>query len=709
MPFISRALLEQHSLQHNGCPGEHRATWPLVVALLMLVSASWIVSAWAQEQAQTAGTRGGTPVQGPGAPVLEELTVTATKTPRDPITTPGEVNVIPRAEIERLQPQSLEEILRYQPGIDVQNGPRRIGELPVIRGLTGPRILTTVDGARLNFQSGHSGRLFVDVDSLKQIDVVRGPNSALWGSGALGGVLALTTKDPADYLAPGERFGFGTQFGLQGGNTEWRGNATLVARLDEHVEVLTSFTKRSAGDINLGGESGELANSADMIDSGFGKLVLRLSPFDEVKLSVQGFEDRGEVPTNPAANVSASNAVVDRTTRQLTYRLGYTRHNPANPYVNLAGFFYVTTMDINETRLSGSPGTAVNFDTLGFDLRNSTRLDLARHHGHLVTYGVEWYRDHQQARSGTSASTLFPNAVANTLALYLQDEISLWDRLFIIPGLRWDRFQNDPTDQRRVTEDRVSPKIGGVLKVTDFLYLEANYAEGFRAPNFGELFISGTHFPGAVFVPNPDLQPEKSRNVDVGLRLRRDHLLFQHDRFVARGAYFRNSLDDFIDFAVTIDPRSRQLQFRPVNIQAALIKGFEAELAWAFYEGFEFFANYTDITGDNKTDGEPLVTIPPRKGVLGLSYTYAPWWLTVGGRMQIVDDQNRVPEGVPRTGGYTVYDVFANWQPQHGLLKGLRVDVGIDNLTDKEYRRHVSGIPEAGINPKLTLSYSRSW
>lgn len=168
-------------------------------------------------------------------------------------------------------------------------------------------------------------------------------------------------------------------------------------------------------------------------------------------------------------------------------------------------------------------------------------------------------------------------------------------------------------------------------------------------------------------------------------------------------------LDDFIDFAVTTDPRSRQLQFRPVNIQAALIKGFEAELAWAFYEGFEFFANYTDITGDNKTDGEPLVTIPPRKGVLGLSDTYAPWWLTVGGRMQIVDDQNRVPEGVPRTGGHTVYDVFANWQPQHGLLKGLRVDVGIDNLTDKEYRRHVSGIPEAGINPKLTLSYSRSW
>jgi hemoglobin/transferrin/lactoferrin receptor protein len=140
-----------------------------------------------------------------------------------------------------------------------------------------------------------------------------------------------------------------------------------------------------------------------------------------------------------------------------------------------------------------------------------------------------------------------------------------------------------------------------------------------------------------------------------------------------------------------------------------LIEGFEVELLRAFAAGFEFFGNYTDITGDNETDDEPLANISPRKGVLGLSYTHTPWYLTVGGRVQIVDDQERVPEGVSRTPGYTVYDLFANWQPLTGALRGLRVNVGIDNITDKEYRRHLAGIPEAGINPKVTILYTKNW
>lgn len=131
-----------------------------------------------------------------GAPLLlDEITVTATKTHRGPLETSGEVNVIHRNEIDRVQAQSLDDVLRYQPGLDIGGGPRRLVEAPSIRGLSGPRVLVTLDGARLDFQSGHAGRLFVEVDALRQIDVVRGPNSALWGSGALGGVLALSTLD----------------------------------------------------------------------------------------------------------------------------------------------------------------------------------------------------------------------------------------------------------------------------------------------------------------------------------------------------------------------------------------------------------------------------------------------------------------------------------------------------------------------------------
>jgi hemoglobin/transferrin/lactoferrin receptor protein len=639
---------------------------------------------------------------------IQELAVTATKTPRDPITTPGEVNVISEQELARTQAQSLDDVLRYQPGVDVQNGPRRIGELPVIRGLTGLRVLTTVDGVRLNFQSAHRGRLFVEPDVLKQIEVVRGPNSALWGSGALGGVVALTTKDPGDYLEPGATFGGTIRFGYQGANNEYHLSPTLFGR-SELAEFLASFTGRRAGDIRLGGDAGTLPNSAEDIDSGLGKLIWHLGPFDDLTLSVQGFFEDGRVPTNPGVTTAEPSAIADRITRQLTYRIGYTRHTPDNPYVNLAAFLYYTQMDIEEKRLSDAQPASIDYSTLGAEVRNASQVRLAPWQQHRVTYGLEWYRDTQNASQGTGTNTLFPNSEATNLALYRQDELTLWNRIFLIPALRWDRFENDPVDQKRVTDSKLSPKIGVVLKITDFLYVETNYGEGFRAPNFGELFIAGTHFPGAVFVPNPDLKPEKSKNIDAGIRIRRDRLLFAQDRFLLRGAYFHNSLDDFIDFNVSFNPATRQLAFRPVNIQEARIRGYEAEMQWDFSPGFTFLANYTDIRGDDQTNHQPLATIPPRKGVLGLDYLYAPWALTVGSRRQIVADQNRVPEGTLRTGGYTIYDLYASWQPRQGVLKGLRVDFGIDNLTDKEYRRHLSSLPEAGINPKATISYTRSW
>jgi hemoglobin/transferrin/lactoferrin receptor protein len=670
----------------------------------------WASHAGAQEFAQGAGAqpRGTSAVSAPLT--VHEVTVTATKARRDPIDTPAEVNVIAREEIERAQASSLKDLLKYQPGVELENGPRRIGETPVIRGLEGPRILVTVDGARLNFQSGHKGKIFLDMDALKQVEVVRGPASALSGSGALGGVVAFTTKDPSDYLPPEATFGISSPFGFQGVNDEFLASPAIFGRLGSSVEYLFNFIGRYGGDIRLGSDLGRLRDSAEDLDSGIAKLVWKLTPHDEVKLSWVGFRDEGRVPDNPAVDTADPNALLDRTTQQFTYRLGYRHVDPANPYLDLEGFVYLTTMDLIERRVSDRRRDDVDFDTLGFDLRNAMRFgDPATHH-HVVTYGVEGYRDSQKGTRAGRANVFFPEADAHTLAPYLQDEITLWDRWTIIPGLRWDRWQNQAKGQSDRTESRFSPKIGTVLRLADFLFLEANYAEGFRTPHFGELFIPGTHFPGSAFVPNPDLGPEKGRNLDLGFRVKRDRLFFGHDRLVFRNAYFRNSLDDFIDFQATFVPPRGPLHFTPVNVQEALIEGYEAALAWEWYPGLTFSGNYTQARGTNETAGQPLATIPPRKGVLGLTYVYAPWDLTVGGRVQLVDSQKRVPEGVQATPGYTVYDIFASWPPRRRRwLEGLRLNVGIDNLTDKRYRRHLAAIPEAGINPKVSVSYSATW
>ena len=643
--------------------------------------------------------------------VLDTITVTATKTRRDPVETPGEINIIHRDEIDRVQAQSLDDVLRYQPGLDIGGGPRRLVEVPFIRGLSGPRVLTTMDGVRLNFQSGHAGRLFLEVDALGRIDVVRGPNSALWGSGALGGVLALSTLDPADLLLEDEHMGGQLKLGFQGVNDEWHTGAMLFGRLGPNVEYLGSFTVRQAQDIRLGGDAGRLENSAEDLGNGLGKLVWRPARHSELRFSVQGFEEDGEVPI--AANVARTgspSSLVDRQTRQATYRLGYTFESDENPYLRLSGFAYLTTMDIRRSRLSDDRPDAANFDTSGFDLRNSSSIRLSTSHRHVLTYGLEYFGDRQRAARDGRPDRFFPDADGRTVSLYVQDEIALGDRVFIIPALRWDRFRNETEGQGDSTDSHLSPKIGGVFKVADFLYLEANYAEGFGVPTFQELYISGDHFPGQIFVPNPALKPERSRNLDLGLRLRGTGFLTDDDHVLFKVAYFRNRVDDFVEFVVNDQTQPSEAQ--AVNVQKALIHGVEAELRWIFMTGLDVWASYTDIRGDDITEEdaqEPLASIQPRKTVIGLSYAHLPWDVTVGGRVRIVAGQDRVPEDVDQTPGYSVYDLFATWQPHAGPLQGFRVDLGVDNLTDKEYQRHLAAIPEAGINPKATISYARTW
>ena len=258
-------------------------------------------------------------------------------------------------------------------------------------------------------------------------------------------------------------------------------------------------------------------------------------------------------------------------------------------------------MDIHRRRLSDERPDATRYDTTGFDLRNTSDLRLSPSHRHVLTYGLEYFHDRQRAEQHANPYLLFPDADADTVSMYLQDEVSLGERVFLIPALRWDRFHNETAGQDKVTNSQLSPKVGGVFRVTDFLHLEANYAEGFRSPAFQNLYISGTHFPGAFFLPNPELKPERSRNVDVGFRLRNAGLLGDDDHAVFKFAYFRNRVYDFIDSDSTFNPPNRQVETQFVNVQKALIQGIEAESRWVFMTGLDVWASYTDIRGDDIT------------------------------------------------------------------------------------------------------------
>ena len=742
---------------------------------------------------------------------LESVTISATKTKRDPLTTPGEVSVLNQEYFQQRQAQSLDDVLRYEPGVTSGGGPRTMAEGPNIRGLSGDRVLTLLDGMRFTFQSGHKGRTFIDMEQLKQVEVIRGPGSALYGSQAVGGVVAMETKDPSDYLAPGMQYGIRQKFGYQYANEELLSTTTLSARLTDQLEVMTSGTFRAGEDIRLGGDFGRLSNSAQDTAASLSKLVWRPTPYDEAELSIQATRQAAQVPFQANSTTTTQSSIASRANRQITYRLGYTHNNPANPYLDLRGFVYLTTLDVTESRITdASARDDIGFDTFGYDLRNSMNFGDPSTHHHIVTFGSEFYRNTQKGKGSRTtnrsfvytpgqpcfsrstrppflrppncgfvpphypspvpagltaesvplgAGQFFPNAEANFFALYVQDEITLFDRITLIPAARWDYWKNEAPGQPDKSASTVNPKVGAVIQVTDFLFVHANYAHGFRQPTFAELFVSGTHFPGSVFRPNPDLKPERSRNIDAGFRVNLPKMLSSNDQFIFKGTYFRNQFNDFIDFisggpgrphvcnTERPDFRKGQMLCRWIsfggsappgfklgtllqegqpsiqtfrNVPKALIQGWEAEFEWRALESVTLYGNYSQSHGTDTINQQPLSSIPPRRGVLGIDYRYPPWGLTLGGRSQMVGDQERVPTGgdmftsVEETGGYVLFDIWAIVQPGQALfpdlpkswVQGFRVNVGVDNLTDRNYRRHLSSLPEAGVNPKVSVWYS---
>ena len=347
---------------------------------------------------------------------LEQVTISATKTERDPLTTPGEVSVLTQEYFQQRQAQSLDDVLRYAPGVDSGTGPRTMGEGPNIRGMSGARVLTLLDGVRLSFQSGHTGRIFIDTEQIKQVEVIRGPGSALYGSQALGGVVAMETRDPSDFLAPDMKYGIRQKLGYQYANEELLSTTTLSARLTDQVEVMTMGTFRAGENVRLGGDNMRLSNSAQDTAANLSKLVWKPTPYDEAEFSIQATRQAAQVPFQTNTIPTRLSSVADRKNRQITYRMGFSHDDPANPYLNLKGFVYYTTLDITQSRITDAEQRDdIHFDTIGYDLRNSMNFGDPSTHHHIVTFGSEYYRNSQE---GTGRPYDYSRVCANNFSNY---------------------------------------------------------------------------------------------------------------------------------------------------------------------------------------------------------------------------------------------------------------------------------------------------
>lgn len=690
---------------------------------------SVLLSAAVQAQDDNAGEQAGSHDK-----ILDPISVTATRNPIKAFEYPGMVTVIGREEIQSRQASSPDDILRFVPNVEFTGGPRRTGEVPSIRGFDGPDVIVLIDGARQNFGSAHDGRFFIDPSLLKQVEVLRGPASSLYGSGGTGGVIEFRTIDADDFLAADETFGATVSTGYQSVNRERTGTVTGYAAPIEGLGFIGSVTKRDSGSIELG-DGSELDNTDDDIISGLFKGSYEFAEHHRIEGSFVTFRNDAQEPNNGQV---ISDEVFDKEVRSDTYRVAYSYKDPDNDLLNLDVMAYYTDLQVDEIELDPTTLAVTgellerDVDTYGFRLDNRSNLTLTDDLAVTFTYGAEYYEDEQNGAAGSGERGGVPDADDRFVGVFGQAEITFSEPfgvvpgdLLIIPGLRFDSYEVSSSVAESNDETELSPRIGVSYLPTDWLLVFANYAEAFRAPTFDELFTTGTHFqipigPGVVnrFVPNPDLQPQRTKTVEFGGGVTFDDLADAGDQFQVKASHFLIWGDDFID--TRVDQPAPFVDCNPFfpgacdgttttfNVPEAKLWGSEIE---ASYESDRFLVSlgFSRLDGENEETGEKLNDLTPDEVTLNTAVKLPEINSIVGWRVLAADQFDGVDTEAERRDGYAVHDIYFSWQPGDDLLRGLRLDLGIDNIFDKSYTRVNTEAKEPGRNFKGLVSYSVKW
>lgn len=631
---------------------------------------------------------------------LSNVNVTATPTGTDPLNVTQATVQLSGKELQRSVSSSIGQTLAGEPGMATRfNGP--LANAPVIRGLTGERVLVLQDGERAgDLSSAAVDHLnAVDPSSAERIEVIRGPASLLYGNNALGGVVNVISNDIPTTI-PSRASGY-----VSGqGETVTPGGvvaAGMTLPLTQRFALTARGGLRDFDDMRVGGgatqpnTNGRTNNYA--VGGGY------VGPGASVGVVYRQMDFRYGLPHPADDEAVRLDGVRRMTALQSTINTGV----PALASVRVDGTAQWYTHD--ELEPDGAVGTNFRLNTQTVNVTGRTQFGRAS--GAVGVQGL--FR--QYTPTGDEAFT--PGATNDNFALFVYQELPLTigapedhtPRLQI--GARYDRFaiSTDPRDADQVARfgpavshsfDNVAGSVGLSVPVSHDVSLTANASRGFRAPTVEEMYANGFHAAVGTFDKgNPNLIPEQSTGLEAGLRAQSGSTFAQFNTYL-------NLIDHYIlPRAVATIPEAGNDVPLVNYVQAdAKLYGIEGQMETKLVRrlvggvmGDFTRAQYRDGSGD-------LPYIPA--GRIGASLRYDNGRLSFGGDAKRVFSQNKVSGDALdiATAAYTLVNLNATWLVTARGSMVHSITLRADNVLDEQYRDATSRIKSFAYNPGRNLS-----
>lgn len=610
------------------------------------------------------------------------------------------VTEIDSREIADRQAGTMAELIDSVPGVTLVNGATAQGSGINIRGYganstygTDQKVLIQVDGVTRGSEELYriGNQLFTDPALYKEVEVIRGTvGSFEYGSGVVGGVVRLETKDASDFTGGTPGFAYRQTFEFQSNGAGLTASSILAWQPTEKLEFLLSHTRRTLGTQSDG--DGNLINPAanDVDDpSWLAKARLTFGDNDEHSLTASYTSTESteyDVPYDSFGTTTFGN--VDREVNSETFMLRYGYNPLGNDLIDLTAQLSYANEEIMQTAvIPGNPLLDADhqYETTTLTLKNRARFDTGAL-GHSLVTGVELIN-----RKRLNASSA-PGGEDDRWAVFAVDEIQIGEAWTVTPALRYEsstiQGSTAPNDGR-YSNDAL---MGG---------LSLRYAFG----NGWSVFGSAAYTE--VLPPIDDLdniarvtQSEKSRTYEIGAAYERRDAFRAGDSLSFKINAYGTKLWDVTSFVSTTIVGGIPVftDLDEINTQ-----GIEIEASYALENGLYMDANL------NIADGSETTAAQIEQDWRNLAANSAR--LTLGKRFgetydfswEAVAADDITVNGV-RSSGYVTHNLRATIAPQSGVWAGTEFRIGVENLFDKQYQPHLSTRAATGRNVKLTLA-----